>query len=185
MPPAPWLLYSPAHVVHYVRDHNGLSQLAELSGVRLEHLEYLVGLRIKYERNATGETYAANVVQRKGWMLFSNASWIVREDDPNKTVCIGADLKFFVKSMALTREERDMAFFKPERLGLFLAKQLFNSGELVTVYKGRGKVKGWKLTAPPEDPLSHVVVMQPPSAFALPSAQPARLCACCALRLIL
>ena len=110
--PAPWLLFSPSHVVHFVQNRDALSLLADASDVRLDHLELLVGLKIQYKTNARGEKYAVDVAERGSWMLFSRAWWIVREDDPTQIMCVGADLNFFVDNFRPMRV--DMNFFKAQ-----------------------------------------------------------------------
>ena len=39
----PWIIVSPTHVVHHVAGRDELQRLSELYGVKLEHLQQLVG----------------------------------------------------------------------------------------------------------------------------------------------
>ena len=57
-----------------------LVEICAGSAPAIPHLELLVGLKTEYKTNASGEKYAVDVKERGGWLLFSNAWWIVRED---------------------------------------------------------------------------------------------------------
>ena len=166
----PWILVSPTHVVHYVAGRDELQRLSELSDVKLEHLQQLVGEKQATFTKGGGELKRSTVKARSSWVLLSTLRWLQRVDT-KELVPVGGDVSFFVESIASLRD--DMSHFKAGRLTLFLAGQLFNSGNRVEIYAGRGKAAaacGWRLaTDAPADALARLPHLMEGSPFALPS----------------
>ena len=103
-------------------------------------------------------------------MLLSKVHWLQR-DDTKELVPVGGDVDFFVDSIASRRP--DMQHFKANRLKLFLARQLFNSGKRVELYAGRGReaaARGWRLAKDaPVDAHLRIPRVLDGSPFAFPS----------------
>ena len=166
----PWLLVSPSLVVHYVADRAALQQLAEQSSVRLDHLLQLVGAEQSTFTTGGSGLKNSEVKARSRWVLLSKVHWLQR-DDTKELVPVGGDVDFFVDSIASRRP--DMQHFKANRLKLFLARQLFNSGKRVELYAGRGReaaARGWRLAKDaPVDAHLRIPRVLDGSPFAFPS----------------
>ena len=166
----PWIIVSPTHVVHHVAGRDELQRLSELYGVKLEHLQQLVGEKQATFTKGGGERKRSAVKARSGWVLLSNLRWLQRVDT-KEMVPVGGDVSFFVESIASLRD--DMRHFKANRLTRFLAGQLFSAGSRVETYAGRGRTAaayGWRLaTDAPADALARLPHLMEGSPFALPS----------------
>ena len=138
--------------------------------MKLEHLQQLVGEKQATFTKGGGELKRSTVKARSSWVLLSTLRWLQRVDT-KELVPVGGDVSFFVESIASLRD--DMSHFKAGRLTLFLAGQLFNSGNRVEIYAGRGKAAaacGWRLaTDAPADALARLPHLMEGSPFALPS----------------
>ena len=124
---APWLLFSPVHVLFYVHDEDMLRQLSNASGVCFKDLQLLVGLISKKRKRKDGSVYNDVVTERADWQLFSSTKWIQREDDPKEILAVGHDVDHFMQHVVTTR--KDMYFFTPDRLTRFIHNNLFGSSK--------------------------------------------------------
>ena len=145
MPAPPWALYSPTRVLYYIRDETYLERLSEDEGIRLDHLQQLVGIK----PSAVGAArYTGKCPRHRAkWQLVDHSvRWLQRVDkraDQDELIPVGEDEHFFCEQVASLRD--DMAFFKPERLALFVKgdkSQLFNSGKRVDIYTCKQKGGG-------------------------------------------
>lgn len=165
----PWLLLSPHRVLHYVTDAEALKQLASDECIDVRHYRRLVGVMEDVWKSAQGVARARNVKVRFGWQMVIEVQWLAREGSTDDPVYVGGDLSFFMTNVAMARQ--DMFFFKEDRLRMFLAGQLFNSGNKVTTYTTKGKgAPRWKLVDAPANALELIPHVPLPSIFAPPSA---------------
>lgn len=158
------MLVSPKHVLFYVADEAALRVLAATERVDIGQLKLIVGLKIEKKAVGDGTYTVKTIVARAKWMLLSNVRFIQHATKTDALAYVAADMDFFVREVASKHE--DMQYFHADRLSTFLAGSMYNSGEYVTEYKGRGKAagSGWlKLASPPAN--AHELLPHAPMPF--------------------